>query len=666
MKQHSDTKISIEKKKLICQAFLFNIGCVIFYQLVCEVRFASETDRFLCHIFAGTHADNGTGYGYINLVTGYMIKKLYQTVPQIPWYALLQYICIFICFMIMTYVILQKNRNWGRYMTCFCFLIFLGYECYARLSYTKTACICATVSYFLLYRVADGKRQRKRDMAVAFTFFVTGYLWWNISVVLAGVMMAVPCICKFYKSVRQGNGKYNGLVMPTIAAAAFVSIALEFTNTFYIRRYPQIQEYVSYIRTFEYLDNFGWPDYYSYQPEYEALGISKNTYDMLVNDEIVLGYQVTLETLQKIRELSQSSRHGFQKLLTFTRNYPIHFFDTPLFLGALVFLFFLQLSTYKQKSRRSVYICMAALMAYGVCYVLGIDHYSHIRVCVWMITIVWIIQFLEDIFTEGTELQKYYSFAVMIVMLLMIHRGYADLLQTTGNSYKANLQQLTEWIDADKEHVYVTNQMEHYKKDGPFDRLRAGEFRNYLMTHNKYMIYQSVFLGDMMLGDLEKIRFTSEDYAKRAAAYLNEHYGGYFYVSYIADMGLTPIYMMRNGDIRLNTELIDEADGADIYSDVNMYVYEKAMMKGTIYKKGTNSFQQKVYVEVYDRDTDVYAYYDVIQEKAPGKAKVSDGKYSAVFAEVDYAEDKAYAVILAIDGRMYRVPLQVVDGSVGD
>lgn len=666
IKQHANDKLSAGNKKIFWKVFLLNAACVIFYQLVCDVRFASQNDQFLCHIFAGSHTDHGTGYGYVNLVTGYIIKKLYLAIPHVPWYALLQYVCIFICFMVITLIVLQDKRNWGRYIVCFVFLFLLGYECYARISYTKTGSVSAAAAYFLLYQIADGKLHRRRYLAAVFIFFVTGYLWWDFSVVLAGLIMAVPCGYRLYKSMRGENKKRGRFILLVIASAAAVSIFMECFHDFYIRRYPQIQEYVSYMQNYQYIDNFGWPDYYVCQSEYESLGISKNTYDMLVKNEVVLGYQVPLETLLKIRQLSDSSRHGFQKILAFTRNYPIRFFDTPLFYGVLIFLFLFYLSASKEKSRRTVYICIAVMAAYMACFLHGNDQFSQVRVCIWLTVMILIIQFLEDIYIENAELRKYDSFAVAIVMLMMIQRSYADLSQTVSSSQKANLQQLTEWVHADEDHFYVTNHMGYYKKDGPFDRLQAGEFKNFLMTQNEYMMYNNTFLGDVLLGDLEKVRFTSDDYAQRAAAYLNENYGGYFYVSHIADMGLTQIYMMRNGDISLNTEQIHEADSADIVSDVNMYAYDNFMIKGSIYKKGTNSFEQKVYVELYDHDTDEYAYYDVIQEKAPGRTDVFDGKYSAVFAEIEQEENKDYAVILAIDGQMYRVPLQAIDGHGAD
>lgn len=369
IKQHANGKISAWNRKSFWQVFLLNAVCVFFYQLVCDVRFAFQNDQFLCHIFAGSHADNGTGYGYVNLVTGYIIKKLYLAIPYIPWYALLQYVCIFICFMMITLAVLQDNRNWGGYIVCFVFLFLLGYECYARISYTKTGSVCAAAAYFLLYQIAGGKLRKRRYLAAVFIFFVTGYLWWNFSVVLAGLIMAVPCGYGLYKSMRGENKKRGRFVLLAIVSAA---------------------------------------------------------------------------------------------------------------------------------------------------------------------------------------------------------------------------------------------------------------------------------------------------------AYLNENYGGYFYVSHVADMGLTQIYMIRNGDISLNTEQIREADSADIVSDVKMYVYENIMIKGSIYKKGTNSFDQKVYVEAYDQDTGEYSYCDVIQEKTPGRTDVFEGKYSAVFAETEQEENKDYAVILAIDGQMYRVPLKAIDGYCVD
>ena len=60
MKKYGGVLKQIQKNRTVLQAALFNVACIIFYQIICEVHFGAEEDQLLNHIFSGAHGENAS------------------------------------------------------------------------------------------------------------------------------------------------------------------------------------------------------------------------------------------------------------------------------------------------------------------------------------------------------------------------------------------------------------------------------------------------------------------------------------------------------------------------------------------------------------------------------------------------------------------------------
>ena len=163
------------------------------------------------------------------------------------------------------------------------------------------------------------------------------------------------------------------------------------------------------------------------------------------------------------------------------------------------------------------------------------------------------------------------------------------------------------------------------------------------------------------LDNPDEIYFLSESSAAYTANYISEHYDANYYPVQMKNVNDNIFYMIRGGNPNIDRNSMQVAD-SDIISDLHLYTLESGnkAIEGSIYKKNSNSFSQMCYVEVYNPDEDSYIYYDVFQSQSSISSDIMNGKYSAIYSEIEPSENSEhneYAVILEVDGNMYRVPL---------
>ena len=94
----------------------------------------------------------GDGYEYdvtyMNFAYGRFMVFLLRLMPQIPWYTVLFYIWIFAALTLLAYVILKWNDTFAGMTIVNVLLLFLSYEGYIAIQFTKVAGIVGSVAIF--------------------------------------------------------------------------------------------------------------------------------------------------------------------------------------------------------------------------------------------------------------------------------------------------------------------------------------------------------------------------------------------------------------------------------------------------------------------------------------------------------------------------------------
>ena len=656
---YKNLKKQILKYKVFIQSIFLNILCVLFFKLICEVHFDTNTDQFLNHILSGVHGENASAYGRIHIITGYFLKMLYSVIPQVPWYALMQYVCIFISLLLLTNIIFKINSKWGGYVANILTLILIGYECYARISYIKTSVLCLTIGCFIFYQICSKRISKKIYLIWGGVLLLVGYLWWNKSLFL-GLLILLPCVYRLYRSRNSSYFKGCRRYILICLIIFLCPVFLEIGNKLYLKSNTEIEKYVKYTKTLEYINNFGWPDFFGHFSQYDELGISENTFYLLSGNEFVDRYIVEPETLVKIKDFVSKPAFTLLDFLNFTRSYPIRYFETGLFIGFLIYLILLFLSKATNTTQKMVYIFCGTGLFYYFCYLTGVDKIEVIRTSIWMAAIISTLSFAHGITVKEKELKLYYSAVISIAMVILISQKLNVITRVVDENYITLTTEWMELVTSDSSKTYVTNNTDYYQKDMPFEPLVKASQDNILVSKLPYILYNSREFSDV-LANPDEVYFFSESSAVFTAIYINEHYGTDYYPIQVKNINNIAFYMIRNGELNIDKKSIKKAD-SNIISDLHLYTVESGnkAIEGSLYKKNSNSFRQMSYIEVYSPDEDSYTFYDVTQTQDSFSSDVMNGKYSAFYTEikpVKNGENDKYAVILEIDGDMFRVPL---------
>lgn len=654
---YQNIKKYLLKYDVFIHSFFLNILCVFFFRLICEVHFDTDTDQFLNHILSGVYGENLSAYGWLHIITGYSLKTLYSVIPQIPWYALMQYFSVFISLLLLTYVIFKINSHWGGFTANILILILLGYECYARISYIKTGVLCLSVAGFIFFQMVCERIRGRIYLILGMLLFFAGYLWWDKSL-LPGLLLLLPCVYCLYKRKNLNSFKdYRPYIFSGLSL--FLCLALLGAgNEFYLKeRDSEIAKSVEYTRAWEDINNFGWPDFNTYYPQYEALGISENKYSLLSNNEFVESYIVEPDVLVKIKEFVDTPEFTISDFLQFTRTYPIRYFETGLFVGFLAVLILFFLSKACKKARKTVYLFCGTGIIYYICYLAGVDDNAVIRTSIWLAAIISALGFSHDIEVKDLELRPYYSAVVTVAMVILTNQELNAITQVINKDFISTTTKWMELVASDSSKSYVTNSTDFYQKDKPFHVLEKSSLDNILVTKFPYTLYNPKVFSTV-LDEPDNVRFLSESCVLRTVDYMNEQYGYSYYPVQVKSIDNIAIYAIRADEPFVNTDTVKKA-GSDIVSDLHLSIMDsgKKAVKGNIYKKNTNSFSQMVYVEVYDCEENSYKYYDVNQTESSVSSDVMNGKYATIYTEIEPVKNGEYAVILEVDGDMYRVPL---------
>ena len=97
------------------------------------------------------------------------IYNLFYTIGHgmIPWYAILQYICVFSALTTVTCVLFRRLKSEQAFLVNGILLLYFGYECYIRMQYTKTAGIMLAAGVLLsFYEIEKEKLSCNSDIYV--------------------------------------------------------------------------------------------------------------------------------------------------------------------------------------------------------------------------------------------------------------------------------------------------------------------------------------------------------------------------------------------------------------------------------------------------------------------------------------------------------------------
>ena len=153
-----------------CIALLF-VGVTA---AILPITFLTNDDTSIMYAFAGYFT--GEPYpihGFVNLPLGYITSLLYMILPQVPWWAVLQLLCVTISVWVTFYTIWdiaaanKISHRWVIVIQTLLYALVLIHPV-ARLSFTMTAAILGTAGVLRLFSIDTGGVKREPLSLLAF------------------------------------------------------------------------------------------------------------------------------------------------------------------------------------------------------------------------------------------------------------------------------------------------------------------------------------------------------------------------------------------------------------------------------------------------------------------------------------------------------------------
>lgn len=278
-------KISKPKHIILLVSLLINLIFLFITLFFCSPKYEVSDDFMVDAVLSGAY-----GYGlnehllFQNIILGYILKGLYNIIPGISWYFVMQ---IFLCFLALTsvtYVILSNNHRFIGVILSIIFVAVFSEDVYILVNFTKTAGLVTTAGgalfLYSFWNLFDNKNSKlKKILLLCFSILLTlfGFMF-RMNCIYLSLLIWVPLF--FYYVVKSNQEKNHPLQKILLRIAiCLVSCGILVLSTFIIYKF----------------DNFFW----SKIPEYESYKVY-NPVRANVTDIRTLDYGSYEDTLNEI------------------------------------------------------------------------------------------------------------------------------------------------------------------------------------------------------------------------------------------------------------------------------------------------------------------------------------------------------------------------------
>lgn len=637
-------------------ALIVNIALCVFFFLVFEPTSKSDDYDMMNVLYGGYNGMYSPFLLYSNPIYGYLLCLLLRIIPSVPWFFVVQYLFMFWAMVELATIILGQTKI-SLWLTV-PLLAFVYYECFIRITFTKTAGLMIIGGYLLLFSlIVSGERFSLRIiegvLLILFGSMIRARLFLMISVIFAGGLL-VYLICN-----RKKTAKY--LVKKVITCGIVAGVMLLMTmglgmlgNALY--NHNEIwKDYISTNETRAALYDYGIPDYTTFQKDYEELGISYVDYQTWFSantrDDPDL---LSVDMLAKIRSIAnhQQNTKLLGQIKRAVKNVVIWCKDNTMFYLFALCCVLVALT----RKRASLYIIPiilgTCLFDYLYLYVMGRTQH-HVDAIVFIAG-----SFLALFFCEfNRPYNTFISFlATCLIGCCFIGVFYNELKSSSyygtqivnvasqKEQYSETKEQL-DLLSEDSSHLYLFNVNDTntiYSAFTVWEVIPKNYYHNlHRLNMDHIPIHKNTLQDYGVMNPLKEITnsdiifyyvsFDRNEEADIILDYIRENYNHDSKKLEVKRTTQGIVYRFCTDDFRVNDTNVNDA--SDLQYDYHFLMDEEsktAEIRGYVYEKGVDSFAQNVYLKVKNIRDGTIQYFPTkqsINDELESKDKYH-GKYS--------------------------------------
>lgn len=306
-KHNMSDKMKSIKESTVIHAVLMNLLVFVVFQIAFKPMYETNDDNYISSIAYGVF---GGGYDshlvYMNILLGKIYKALLSIVsPDVPWYAIIQYALLFISFSSILYIFLFNNKTIYRWLFCWIFIFFYGYECYVKVQYSKTTGIVTAAGILLIYTSIKEKKIKKIVLALGILLTICASLYrFEVFCMMLPVVGSIVIVDCFYEIVHKRYRLF--LRCCTVFIPVFIICFLgEIYDVYQYQNDQEWNEYREWDNLRIQLLDYGFPDYEENKEVYESLEISKTDYQLYKKWNYADTKLFTKKTMEKLIEVKK-------------------------------------------------------------------------------------------------------------------------------------------------------------------------------------------------------------------------------------------------------------------------------------------------------------------------------------------------------------------------
>ncbi len=449
----------ITERKLLF-SFMVTLSLLVFNLVVYKPSFETNDDNALSRIISGFCGENDPHMVFVNYVIGLFLKLFYSINQTIPWYELLQLFVCFCSLTAITYFLLNTIKTKYNIVLVFLFDVFVSYELFVKMQFTKTAGIASTAGVLLIVLFTLFKQKSVKSfvgIASGIILATIGFCFRYDMFFACGFLSASTVLVYL---VSQNVIDKKMLIKRFLPCSIAVVILLCSVGTAFLvnKNAYSSPEWKEYFRRYEVLSNIY--DYHGLN--FDNTKLSQSTMNLDEVDKQMLSRWNFADTeffsTDNLEILSESLADSNKSIYSFAAQMvAILLLNKYIPFVMFVCAFVLYIIRNKIKSKESLillFVCCSMLVLYMYMYFKGRVFIHRVDCILWFTATIPLIMLINK--GKGASLKGHLTVLLCVFMFFQTMHYHDCRLLRRNNSGKLNSREVFSVIANDPEHMYFS------------------------------------------------------------------------------------------------------------------------------------------------------------------------------------------------------------------
>ncbi len=297
-----------DKSKIIRLLVLLavNGAFMAFCLLFCHTHYEINDDFAMMGIVSGLYGKCDPHMVYSNILIGRVLVLLYTACHSVNWYVIFHMSTLFVSSMAFSYTLLDKKRGDKRAYVCVAlFYVFLLYECYVNVTFTKTAGFASICGLAVILLNTSARKlswfQIVLGGLLAFTGSMIRFYSFLIALFAAGVFFLL------YILLTKPGLKRIAVIGSVVLAVLGIGYAARIYDAVTYKNDPEWNAFREYNEVRGVFTDRPLADYDQNEEFYHSLGISANDYYLFSHWTFDDPEFVTTELMKEVNSIKKNA-----------------------------------------------------------------------------------------------------------------------------------------------------------------------------------------------------------------------------------------------------------------------------------------------------------------------------------------------------------------------